>query len=220
MDSATLPRNSVSLPENDVYALTIGVFDGMNPIVDGTNSSIFEENSELDGDIGFFEEKHAVRPARPEACQKRLQATMDNLKTEAYTRNVKPHNAYKAKRELLVLGVAFIVIPIILMAFVCELFFERRFPFYAATDRNEISLVFLFLLIIAAFLWLAALVMLRSRKYLRDESPNASVAEQAVCAECKGTFEIQNMVAHGRFHVCARCKPIFLQKLAEGALPK
>ncbi len=27
----------------------------------------------------------------------------------------------------------------------------------------------------------------------------------------------QNMIAHGGDHVCARCKPILLQKLAEGA---
>jgi uncharacterized paraquat-inducible protein A len=39
----------------------------------------------------------------------------------------------------------------------------------------------------------------------------------AFCAECNGWFEVQNMVAYDDLHVCARCKPIFLQKLAEGA---
>ena len=42
-------------------------------------------------------------------------------------------------------------------------------------------------------------------------------AGQAVCAECGQLFDLQNMIAYGNFHVCAKCKPIFVQKLAEGA---
>jgi hypothetical protein len=30
-------------------------------------------------------------------------------------------------------------------------------------------------------------------------------------------FNVQDMIAHGGVYVCASCKPIFLQKLAEGA---
>jgi uncharacterized RDD family membrane protein YckC len=42
-------------------------------------------------------------------------------------------------------------------------------------------------------------------------------AGEAVCAECNGVFNIQDMIRHGNIHVCANCKPIFMQKLAEGA---
>ena len=45
----------------------------------------------------------------------------------------------------------------------------------------------------------------------------AAVAEQAVCAECGGVFNIQETIAYGNARVCARCKPVFIQKLAEGA---
>jgi hypothetical protein len=40
---------------------------------------------------------------------------------------------------------------------------------------------------------------------------------QAACAECNALFDVQDLVAHNDLHVCAHCKPIFLQKLAEGA---
>ena len=70
---------------------------------------------------------------------------------------------------------------------------------------------------IAAFLGTGAVVVLRSRKYLRDESPSTGIADQAVCAECSGIFNVQNMIALAGVHVCARCKPLFLQKLSEGA---
>jgi len=39
---------------------------------------------------------------------------------------------------------------------------------------------------------------------------------QSHCAECNGLFNVPDMVAHNDVYVCARCKPIFLQKLAEG----
>jgi uncharacterized paraquat-inducible protein A len=41
--------------------------------------------------------------------------------------------------------------------------------------------------------------------------------DTAYCAECQQVFNVQDMIAHQGLHVCARCKPIFLQKLAEGA---
>ena len=40
---------------------------------------------------------------------------------------------------------------------------------------------------------------------------------QAVCAECGGVFKTEDMISHGGSHVCANCKPIFLQRLSEGA---
>jgi uncharacterized RDD family membrane protein YckC len=39
---------------------------------------------------------------------------------------------------------------------------------------------------------------------------------EAVCAECGGLFPKDDMIAHGGLHICARCKPVFMQKLAEG----
>ncbi len=45
----------------------------------------------------------------------------------------------------------------------------------------------------------------------------ASVAPEAVCAECGRLFNKQDMIRYGAVHVCAACKPVFMQKLAEGA---
>jgi uncharacterized RDD family membrane protein YckC len=39
----------------------------------------------------------------------------------------------------------------------------------------------------------------------------------AICAECKKTFPMAEMIHHGNSYICAACKPIFMQKLAEGA---
>jgi uncharacterized RDD family membrane protein YckC len=43
-----------------------------------------------------------------------------------------------------------------------------------------------------------------------------TAASQAACAECHRVFDTQDMIRHGSAHVCAGCKPVFLQKLAEG----
>jgi uncharacterized RDD family membrane protein YckC len=40
---------------------------------------------------------------------------------------------------------------------------------------------------------------------------------EAVCAECGGIFSKDNMIRYGEVYVCANCKPVFMQKLAEGA---
>ena len=40
---------------------------------------------------------------------------------------------------------------------------------------------------------------------------------EAVCAECGGIFAIQDMIPYAGVRVCANCKPVFMQKLAEGA---
>ncbi len=41
--------------------------------------------------------------------------------------------------------------------------------------------------------------------------------EQAVCAECGGLFNLADTIPYGTIRVCANCKPVFMQKLAEGA---
>jgi uncharacterized RDD family membrane protein YckC len=40
---------------------------------------------------------------------------------------------------------------------------------------------------------------------------------EAVCAECLKIFPMDEMIRHGDVRICANCKPVFLQKLAEGA---
>ena len=42
-------------------------------------------------------------------------------------------------------------------------------------------------------------------------------SNQAVCAECGGIFNVEDMIPHGNIRICANCKPVFMQKLAEGA---
>jgi uncharacterized RDD family membrane protein YckC len=44
-----------------------------------------------------------------------------------------------------------------------------------------------------------------------------SIPPEAVCTECGGMFPTDNMIRYGNAHVCANCKPVFMQKLAEGA---
>jgi len=41
--------------------------------------------------------------------------------------------------------------------------------------------------------------------------------EEAVCAECGKMFPLDETIRHGNVRICATCKPVFLQKLAEGA---
>jgi uncharacterized membrane protein len=51
--------------------------------------------------------------------------------------------------------------------------------------------------------------------------PLAGAGEgQAQCCECRGYFPAGEMIRHGQFHVCAACKPVFLQKLGEGIAPR
>lgn len=39
----------------------------------------------------------------------------------------------------------------------------------------------------------------------------------AVCAECGRMFDVNDMIRHGEAYICATCKPVFMQKLTEGA---
>src|SRR5438445_6173368 len=45
----------------------------------------------------------------------------------------------------------------------------------------------------------------------------AIAANEGVCAECGRIFPADSMIQYGTTRVCANCKPIFMQKLAEGA---
>lgn len=42
-------------------------------------------------------------------------------------------------------------------------------------------------------------------------------ANEAICAECGKVFPVDEMIRHGNARICASCKPVFMQKLAEGA---
>lgn len=49
-------------------------------------------------------------------------------------------------------------------------------------------------------------------------SPTVSAATaEAVCAECGKIFPIDETIRHGNTRICAACKPVFMQKLSEGA---
>lgn len=40
---------------------------------------------------------------------------------------------------------------------------------------------------------------------------------EAVCNECGNIFPVDEMIRHGNARICANCKPVFMQKLSEGA---
>src|SRR5262245_43595391 len=42
-------------------------------------------------------------------------------------------------------------------------------------------------------------------------------ADEALCVECGNRFTKDNLIQYGTAFVCATCKPVFLQKLREGA---
>ncbi|HSY42529.1 MAG TPA: RDD family protein [Candidatus Acidoferrum sp.] len=48
-------------------------------------------------------------------------------------------------------------------------------------------------------------------------APGGEQGSQAVCSECGKLFPIDETIRYGDARVCASCKPIFLQKLQEGA---
>ena|SRR6267142_19134 len=47
-------------------------------------------------------------------------------------------------------------------------------------------------------------------------SGTATMADRATCAECGGLFNVQDMIKYETRYICARCKPIWFQKLGEG----
>jgi hypothetical protein len=48
-------------------------------------------------------------------------------------------------------------------------------------------------------------------------SEDLAPSTTSACAECGHIFNVVDMIAHEGIYVCAQCKPVFLQKLAEGA---
>jgi uncharacterized RDD family membrane protein YckC len=52
------------------------------------------------------------------------------------------------------------------------------------------------------------------------QAPGAEISpsdDQVVCSECGGLFPVGEIIRVGKASVCATCKPLFLQKLSEGA---
>lgn len=47
--------------------------------------------------------------------------------------------------------------------------------------------------------------------------PDAVGPNESVCSQCGGIFPAENTIVYGRIRICANCKPVFLQKLSEGA---
>jgi uncharacterized RDD family membrane protein YckC len=55
---------------------------------------------------------------------------------------------------------------------------------------------------------------------MHQENPQASASESgqiASCVECGNAFPARDMIQFGAWSVCADCKPVFQQKLAEGS---
>jgi uncharacterized RDD family membrane protein YckC len=46
---------------------------------------------------------------------------------------------------------------------------------------------------------------------------NIGSSATASCAECSLVFPVDSMIRYKNVYVCANCKPVFMQKLAEGA---
>lgn len=44
-----------------------------------------------------------------------------------------------------------------------------------------------------------------------------ATAPAAICGECARTFPTSEMIRYQNLFICSRCKPIFMQKLSEGA---
>jgi hypothetical protein len=51
-------------------------------------------------------------------------------------------------------------------------------------------------------------------------TPTTAGSGEVVCAECGGIFPQDSAIQYGGAWVCANCKPRFVQKLMEGALPE
>jgi len=45
----------------------------------------------------------------------------------------------------------------------------------------------------------------------------ANSGNSVVCSECRRGFPADEVIRHGNSYICAQCKPLFMQKLAEGA---
>ena|SRR5436190_11446752 len=65
------------------------------------------------------------------------------------------------------------------------------------------------------FFFPAGLILDRKWGKLRSVG-ELKAADIANCVECKAEFNVQELIAHNGLYYCATCKPILLQKLAEG----
>jgi hypothetical protein len=91
---------------------------------------------------------------------------------------------------------------------------------FVLAARHEMELIMgLLIASVAGFQILAAVMVLRNRKYIGLAAATLA-ANHAVCAECMGVFNVHDMIAHAGAYVCASCKPLFLQRLKEGAIDK
>jgi len=63
----------------------------------------------------------------------------------------------------------------------------------------------------------AATGFFRGRIPEESSVPLPDGTAQATCAECGAVFDIQDLISYSGVHVCARCKPVFFQRVAEGA---
>lgn len=54
------------------------------------------------------------------------------------------------------------------------------------------------------------------QEFAAASAPLVRSATEAVCAECGGMFDKSEMITHSHAYICAKCKPVFLQKLTEG----
>jgi uncharacterized RDD family membrane protein YckC len=57
-------------------------------------------------------------------------------------------------------------------------------------------------------------------EFAASGAPIIGSGAEAVCAECGGIFDKNNMIPHGPAYICAKCKPVFMQKLSEGVAIK
>jgi uncharacterized membrane protein len=53
----------------------------------------------------------------------------------------------------------------------------------------------------------------------RPAAPAPGSADEVRCSECGQSFTRDNVIQYGHAFVCAGCKPVFVQKLREGATP-
>lgn len=51
---------------------------------------------------------------------------------------------------------------------------------------------------------------------LASTTATVTAGTEAVCVECGGIFDKNEMISHANAYICAKCKPTFMQKLAEG----
>src|ERR1041385_3982467 len=119
------------------------------------------------------------------------------------------------KKDLLLVGIGSIVLSMLLLLFnfavIVPVNFEqkRRVGFHS----NVLLATSIILLCIAGFLICSARIIFRVRSHLRGTTADLINTVHAPCVECNGIFEVATMITLNGVHVCARCKPTYLQKI-------